>query len=126
VKKKGTIGYLAGTDPMFLSHCAAMGIDTIPLSNGWDNHGKYVGLLSTRDNLSLVVTPLHKLVAPPEMKQKPNDFLAACATHHIPVLVVVPAPVMAPAKKLLAGVKARLIWSSPEEFHDKAMAALSD
>ena len=122
--KKATIGYLEGTDPMFLSHCAALGINTLPLSNGWDNHGKYVGLLSPRDNLKLVVAPLHKLIAPDKFEQKPSDFLHACTVHRIPVLVVVPAPVLERAKKLLADVKARLIWSSPEEFYDKALAQL--
>ncbi|MFO7637967.1 MAG: hypothetical protein R6X14_01480 [bacterium] len=124
MKKKTTIGYLEGTDPMFLSYCTALGINTLPLSNGWDSHGKYVGLLSPRDNLKLVVAPLHKLVAPVELTQKPSDFLLACTVHHIPVLVVAPAAVLAQARKLLVGVKARLVWSAPEELFEKALAAL--
>ncbi len=116
------IGYLGGTDPMFLSHCAALGIDTIPLSNGWDNHGKYIGLLSRQDNVSLVVAPLHKLIAPPEMKQKPGDFLRTCKLHKIPVLVVCPAGVLARARKKLAGARVR--WASPEDVYAKAMAVL--
>lgn len=122
--KKATIGYLEGIDPMFLSYCTALGVKTLPLSNGWDSHGKYVGLLSPRDNLKLVVAPLHKLVAPVEHTQKPNDFLHACVVHHIPVIVVVPAAVLAQGKKLLAGVKAKLIWSSPEDLYDRAIAEL--
>ncbi len=121
---KPNIGYLAGTDPLILSRCAALGINTIPLSNGWDNHGKYIGLLSKTDNVALVIAYLHKLIAPPEMKTRPGDFLTACKIHQIPVLVICHERVMAKAKKKLSGVKAKLHWVTPDTLFDTVMEVL--
>jgi len=121
---KPNVGYLAGTDPLTLSHFAALGYDTVPLSNGWDNHGKYIGLLSRQDNVALVVAYLHKLIAPKEMKARPSDFLKSCALHRIPVLVVSPDKVMARAKKKLAGSGAKLIMVTPDTMFDEAMKVL--
>jgi len=36
------IGYLEGTNPDVLSSLIARGHDTVPIGNGWDNHGKYI------------------------------------------------------------------------------------
>ncbi|OYD15674.1 hypothetical protein CH330_05035 [candidate division WOR-3 bacterium JGI_Cruoil_03_51_56] len=121
---KINIGYLEGTDPLILSRCAALGINTIPLSNGWDNHGKYIGLLSKTDNVSLVIAYLHKLIAPPEMETKPGDFLNACKIHRIPVLVICHEKMIAQAKKKLSGVKAKLYWVTPATFFDTVMKIL--
>jgi hypothetical protein len=118
------VGYLAGTDPLTLSHFSALGYDTIPLSNGWDNHGKYIGLLSRQDNVSLVVAYLHKLIAPKEMKTKPSDFLRACKVNQIPVLVVCPERVVSRAKKRFAGTGTKLVWTTPDTLFDKAMEIL--
>ena len=118
------IGYLEGTDPLTLSHFVARGYDTIPLSNGWDNHGKYIGLLSRQDNVVLVVSYFHKLIAPPEMKATPSDFLKACKINKIPVLVMCHEKDVARAKKKIAGTGAKLIWVTPDTLFDQVMKIL--
>ena len=55
------VGYLDGTDGLFLTNLAIKGVDTLPLSNGWDNHGKYLGHITKQDNIALVVGYLHKV-----------------------------------------------------------------
>lgn len=118
------IGYLDGTDPMLLSYCAAMGFDTIPLSNGWDSHGKYLGLLTREDALALVVAPFHKLIPPSQVQQKASDFVNACRLQHVPLLVVVPEQVMGRARRKLGGTRTGVLWCSPGELFDKVMEIL--
>ena len=57
-----TIGYLEGTDPLVLSRLAVKGIGTLPLSNGFDNHGKFINTITEHDQISLVVGYLHKIM----------------------------------------------------------------
>ena len=57
-----TVGYLEGTDPVMLSRLAAGGVGTLPLSNGVDNHGKFINAITERDEIDLVVGPLHKIM----------------------------------------------------------------
>jgi len=55
-----TVGYLEGTDSTILTRLAVSGIDTLPLSNGVDGHGKYVNHLS-KGEVDVVVGYAHKL-----------------------------------------------------------------
>jgi hypothetical protein len=121
-RMKVNIGYLGGTDPMFLSHCAALGIATVPLSNGYDNHGKYINMLSKEDNVGLVVAPFHKLIPPTGSTRKPVDFLVACRINKIPVLVVAPEKSIGRARKKLADRQVN--WATPVDIYDKAMDLL--
>ena len=85
-----TVGYLEGTDPLFLSRLTLAGIYTLPLSNGIDNHGKYIGLISSKDNVGAIVGHLHKFLILPYSTSDPCDPFYACNLHNIPLLVVVP------------------------------------
>jgi len=96
-----TVGYLEGTHALYLTRLVAKGIDTLPLSNGADNHGKYVGLLSKSDNISLVVGYLHKVIPTAEHGIAPKDMLYSCRLHKIPVMLIVPSELQADAKKIL-------------------------
>jgi hypothetical protein len=82
------VGYLEGTDALFLNELTARGMDTVPLSNGVDNHGKFIGHLSKADDISVVVGFLHKLVPLADSGLTPLDILHSCQLHEIPVLVV--------------------------------------
>ena len=56
------IGYMLGTDPEVLTQLLLEGYETLPLSNGYDNHGKYITHLTTEDHISLIVGYLHKFL----------------------------------------------------------------
>jgi len=116
------VGYLSGTDSATLSQLAASGVNTIPLSNGWDNHGRYIDSLTVSDNLGAIVGYFHKLVAPHEAQASPTSFLDSARIHKIPVIVVCPANVMARARELLGVSGKTLHWASPDQVHDKVMA----
>lgn len=119
------VGYLSGTDSVTLSQLTASGIITIPLSNGWDNHGKYIGMLTLADNIGVVVGYFHKLVAPPEYQQPPTEFLARAKIHDISTVLVCPANVMDKAKTMLPAAGAEVHWVTPDQVHDKVMELLS-
>ncbi len=83
------VGYLEGTDPLFLNELAVRGVDTMPLSNGVDRHGKLIEHLSAADHVSAVVGYLYKIIPLAGASQTPADLLNACRVNGIPVLVIV-------------------------------------
>lgn len=82
------VGYLEGTDPLFLNELVARNIDTIPLSNGMDGHGKFLGHLTKADEIDVVVGFLHKVIPLADSGLTPADILHSCKMHRVPVLVV--------------------------------------
>ena len=56
------VGYLEGTNSTYLTRLALHGVDTLPLGNGADNHGKYIGFIDRADAIDLVITYYHKIV----------------------------------------------------------------
>ena len=55
------VGYLEGTDPLLLSSLTAEGIETLPVANTWDGHGKPINQLG-KGEVNLVVGYLHKVI----------------------------------------------------------------
>lgn len=116
-----SVGYLSGTDSATLSQLTAAGVITIPLSNGWDNHGKYVGMLTVADNIGAIVGYFHKFIGPPEAESHPTELLQRTRIHKIPVVVVCPANVMTQAKELLGDNGKKLRWATPEQVYHQVM-----
>jgi hypothetical protein len=99
-----TVGYLEGTDPLVLTRLAARGVGTLPLSNGFDNHGKFITSVSSRDDLDVVVGYLHKLTRTQRQGFYPRDLLQSCLDCGIAVMIVVPAADQALARQVLGAV----------------------
>jgi hypothetical protein len=116
------VGYLSGTDSATLSQLAASGVNTIPLSNGWDNHGKYIEAVTVSDNLGAIIGYFHKLVAPSEAQTSPSGFMDAARIHKIPVVVVCPANVMTQAKGIIGVSGKKLHWAAPDQVYHTVMA----
>lgn len=95
------VGYLEGTDALFLNEMVARGFDTIPLSNGVDNHGKFVGHLTKADEISVVVGFLHKIIPLADSGLTSLDILHSCQVHKIPVLMVAQKAIHESAVKAL-------------------------
>jgi len=79
------IGYFEGTDPLLLSKFAAEGVETLPLANTWDSHGKPVNHL-TKGEVSVVVGYLHKIIPAEQIRTSLfelmlDNMLAACKIH---------------------------------------------
>lgn len=113
-----TVGYLEGTDPTILTKLYLKGIGTLPLGNGWDNHGKYVNHLTTTDGVDAVIGYLHKII-PPAFEGKLNlDILFACIAHGIPVYLMVPRGLQEKAMKWLGGDAGKVNLVDPAEVFD--------
>ena len=114
------VGYFEGTDPLLLTTLAADGVETLPIANTWDGHGKYVNHLS-KGEVIVVVGYLHKVipaetVRTSELSLMLDNMLGACKIHGIPVLLIVPSPLRDKAKKILGDVGSYVHLVAPEEL----------
>jgi hypothetical protein len=114
------VGYFEGTDPLLLTKLAAEGIETLPIANTWDGHGKYVNHLS-KGEVNVVVGYLHKVIPAEPLRTSSlslmvDSLLSACKVHDIPVLLIVPAPLRGKAKKILGDVGPNIHIVPPEEL----------
>ena len=118
------IGYLEGTDPLYLSKLVAEGYDTMPLSNGADNHGKYIGLVTKSEGIEMIVGFFHKIVPPIGMNMTCNDILYSAKLHKIPVILVAPAESHDQAIKKLGKAAKIVTLITPEQLWDTTMKLL--
>ena len=113
------VGYFEGTDPLLLSTLAAEGVETLPLANTWDGHGKYVNHL-TKGEVNVVVGYFHKII-PVEQERTAmfqlilDSLLSACKIYEVPVLLIVPANMHQKAKAIIGETGKFLHLVSPEE-----------
>lgn len=102
------VGYFEGTDPLLLTKLAAEGVETLPVANTWDGHGKYVNHLS-KGEVNVVVGYLHKVIPAESVRTSSlslmiDNMLSACKVNDIPVLLIVPAALQDKAKKILGDI----------------------
>jgi hypothetical protein len=119
-----TIGYLEGTDPLLLTRLAARGVGTLPVSNGADNHGKFIPTISERDEIDLVVGYLHKVMRTQHQGFLTKDLLASCLDSNIPVLIVVPEADQALARQALGPVGESVFLVDPGALYDEIVEML--
>jgi hypothetical protein len=110
------IGYLEGTNPDVLSSLIAEGHDTIPVGNGWDNHGKYIGHLTNQDEIAVVVGYLHKVVPPRSQRYEATDVLNSCKINKIPVVVIAQEKEHPKAKKALGNMADYVSLADPTKL----------
>jgi len=119
-----TIAYMEGTDALTLTRLSADGIGTMPVGNGFDNHGKFISNLSERDEVDLLVGYLHKFLATQRQGFFVEDLLQSCRECHVPVLVLVPEPSQPSARRALAKVADIVTLVAPEFLYDEAAKRL--
>jgi hypothetical protein len=113
------VGYFEGTDPLLLSTLAAEGVETLPLANTWDGHGKYVNHLG-KGEVNVVVGYFHKVIPAEETRTAMfelilDNLLSACKVYEIPVLLIVPTRLREKAKAILGEPGKWVQLVSPEE-----------
>ena len=113
------VGYLEGTDPLVLTRLAARGVGTLPVSNGADNHGKFITTISERDEIDLVVGYLHKIMRTPHQGFLTKDLLQSCLDSGIPVLIVVLEADQAIARQALGSVGESIALVDPGVLYDE-------
>jgi hypothetical protein len=118
-----TIGYMDGTDPALLSKLAAADVETIPISNGWDSHGKYIGHLSANDGIDAIIGYFHKFTTAKDSTMTPADLLHACKEHGIKVFVIARKPDHAMVAKALGSAASNVTLITPRDT-EKAVLGL--
>ena len=120
MKSLARVAYFEGTDPVLLTKLAAEGIETLPVANTWDGHGKNVNHLG-KGEVNVVVGYLHKVI-PAEQDRTSmfelmlENLLSACKIHNIPVLLIAPSNLHEKAKKILGNVGPNVHVVAPEEL----------
>ena len=99
------------------------GYETIPLSNGWDNHGKYIAHINRNDDISVVIGYIHKFI-PLKKEFGIGDMLSSLKIYKVPVIFVVPEKNQAKAKKLLANKGVKYFFADPSEITEVALSVL--
>jgi hypothetical protein len=100
------VGYFGGTDSKLLTALVCDGYDTIPLSNGRDNHGHHVLLINDRNRVDVLIAYLHKIIAPvgdalEKSDVTSEDLIHICRILEIPLLLEIPEALQPRAIELL-------------------------
>jgi hypothetical protein len=122
--KRKVIGYLEGTDPLLLTRLAVKGVETFPLSNGVDQHGKKMTLITSADNFSLVIGYLHKILPVSGIPLAPEDLLKACEVYRVPVFLLISKVDTAAAKRTLKNAGDYVTFVDPSEAFRKMVKHL--
>ena len=100
---KKTIGYFEGTDSRILTSLVCDGYHTLPVSNGYDSHGRHVRLINEEKRYDLLIGYLHKILAPVNSDlnyTSYQDIFHVCRTYRVPLLLEVPAELHEKARAL--------------------------
>jgi len=120
-----TVGYLEGTDPLVLTRLAARGVGTLPVSNGIDNHGKFITNISERDEIDVIVSHLHKITRTQRQGFLPRDLLQSSLDSGIPVLIVVPDADQPAARQVLGQLGQEVLFVDPGRLYAEITRILS-
>jgi Tfp pilus assembly protein PilZ len=118
------VGYMEGTNSELLTNLFLEGYETLPLSNGWDNHGKYIAHVNRTDNLSLVVGYLHKFIPVSQEFKIGEDILSSLKIYKIPTVFIVPKNKQSKAEAFLKGKGVKYHIADPGELTKAVMTVL--
>ena len=100
---KKTIGYFGGTDSRILTTLVCDGHLTLPVSNGYDSHGRHVRLINEEKRYDLLIGYLHKIFAPTNADlnyTSYQDIFHVCHTYQVPLVLEVPEELQQKARAL--------------------------
>ena len=123
------IGYFEGTDSTLLTHLVCEGYDTLPVSNGFDNHGMHVRLINEENRVDLLIGYVHKIFAPDERQPTQTtyqDVFHICKTYGIPLLLEVPDDLQDKARRLLEDPPEPVRFVDPADTVTMALELLGD
>ena len=124
-----SVGYFDGTDSTLLTGLVCAGYDTIPVSNGRDNHGQNVRLINDQNRYDLLIAYVHKIFAPEDPQPGDatyQDVFHICRTYSIPLLVEVPESMQAKARELLGDPPDIVRFVDPADMLTVANEILGD
>ncbi len=113
------IGYFDGTDSALLTDLVCDGYDTLPISNGFDNHGMHVRIINNENRVDLLIGYLHKIYSPegstPAGADTYQDVFHVCRTFDVPLILEVSSDLHDKARALLVNPPPSVRLVDPSE-----------
>lgn len=120
-----SVGYFEGTDPQLLTGLICIGCDTIPVSNGFDNHGRHIRSVHEGSRFDLLIAYLHKIFAPSGAVTTYQDIFHVCRIYEMPLLLEVPQGQQEDAVQILGELPEFVTLVDPADALDAAREILS-
>jgi hypothetical protein len=120
-----SVGYFEGTDSRLLTALVLSGYDTIPVSNGSDNHGRNVARINNQARYDIVIGYPHKITAQPEDDMQPQDVFHMFKTYDIPLLLEVPTHLQDALRLILPDAPDVVEFLDPADTLSRALELLS-
>jgi hypothetical protein len=109
-----------------LTSLICAGFDTLPIANGFDEHGKHILLFNAEHKLDLVIGYLHKVISPVGSDVTSRDILHTCITYQMPTLLVCPEEHHEAARKLIGDTGDIISLVDPGKLKETALKILCD
>ena len=123
------VGYFAGTDSALLTDLVCDDVDTIPISNGFDNHGMNVRIINNENRVDLLIGYVHKIFAPadsvPAGGVTYQDIFHVCRTFEIPLLLEVHSDLHEKARALFDEIPDCVNFVDPSDMLAKTREVLN-
>lgn len=124
--KRKSVGYFEGTNPEVLTSLVCEGYDTIPISNGLDNHGRHIRLLNEETKVDVLIGYLHKIYAPENAETQAEDIFHICEIYRIPFLIIVPCGLHCNARDKFASIPDVIQFVDPSTVLEKTITILQE
>lgn len=113
------IGYFEGTDAALLTDLVIDGYDTLPISNGFDNHGMHVRIINNENRVDVLIGYLHKIYSPegltPAGAVTYQDVFHVCRTFDVPLVLEVDAELHDEARALMVDAPPCVKYADPSD-----------
>ena len=114
------VGYFEGTDSTLLTDLVCDGYDTVPISNGFDNHGMHVRIINNENRIDALIGYVHKVYAAEDGVASGGvtyqDIFHVVRTFKIPLLLEVEDALQEKARALFTDVPDVVQFVDPKEM----------
>lgn len=124
------VGYFEGVGTPLLAELVCDGYDTIPISNGYDNHGMNVRIINNENHVDVLVGCIHKIFAPEDSVSAGGvtyqDIFHVCRTFEVPLLLGVSRHLHEKAKALFPGAPDVVHFIDPNDMLETVTGFLEE
>jgi hypothetical protein len=114
------VGYFEGTDSTLLTDLVCDGYDTVPISNGFDNHGMHVRIINNENRVDALIGYVHKVYAAEDGVASGGvtyqDIFHVVRTFEIPLLLEVEDALQEKARALFTDVPDVVQFVDPKQM----------
>jgi hypothetical protein len=122
------IGYFEGTDSALLTALVCDEYDTVPISNGFDNHGMHVRIINNENRVDVLIGYVHKIYATHDSVTSGGvtyqDIFHVCRAFDIPLLLEVHNGLQEKARNLFTDIPDVVQFLDPDDMLDHIRAIL--